>query len=483
MQLAAKPLLLRPNPLPGLRMLTYASPLCIFVHPDNNGGFPDRAMRPAATRDTSYCKNPNLSILSNSKTGLSNSQNFPQLLSPIKCFSSSSSAMNAIPISNSLEPKIGNTEASNDVVPDSLLSPLVVVSFYKFADFPDHADLRKPLKELCERLRVSGGIILAPEGINGSICGTRDSVENVLSFIQADDRLKGVRRVETPVSPEEEAIHHGHMSASPLAAGEDAPFRWDHVRVKLKKEIVTLGMPSVSPIERVGEYVSPRDWNALVSDPDVVVIDVRNDYETRIGKFKGAVDPCTTAFRDFPSWVEDRFGIAEGVDQGDTVTSDGSMEAASKGKGKLPRVAMYCTGGIRCEKASSYLLSKGFEEVYHLKGGILKYLEEVPKAESLWEGECFVFDKRVSVEHGLVQGTFKLCYGCKQPVSDADMESPEWEYGVSCPYCYSSKSEEEKERARARQSQFERWGIIGGPDKGRRPTSPVGRSEQKSNSA
>ncbi|CAA0834488.1 Rhodanese-like domain-containing protein 7 [Striga hermonthica] len=347
---------------------------------------------------------------------------------------------------------------------------LVVVSFYKFADFPDHAELRKPLKELCEQLRVSGGIILAPEGINGSICGTRDSVEEVLSFIQSDDRLMGLRRIETPLSPEEEAIHLGHTSSTPLAAGEDAPFRWDHVRVKLKKEIVTLGMPSVSPIERVGTYVSPKEWNELISDPDTVVIDVRNDYETRIGKFKRAVDPCTTAFRDFPSWVDERFKLNDSGDDkvkliGSAQTSGQQVEETEK---KMPRVAMYCTGGIRCEKASSFLLSKGFKEVYHLQGGILKYLEEIPKTESLWEGECFVFDKRVSVEHGLVQGTHKLCYGCKKPVSDADMESPEWEYAVSCPYCYSSKSEEEKERARARQKQFETWGIIGGPDKGRK---------------
>ncbi|KAL8050029.1 hypothetical protein ABFX02_06G056800 [Erythranthe guttata] len=363
--------------------------------------------------------------------------------------------------------------------------PLVVVSFYKFADFPDHAGLRKPLKELCERLRVSGGIILAPEGINGSVCGTRDCVEEVLTFIQADERLKGLRRIESPVSPEEEAIHHGHTSASPLAAGEDAPFRWDHVRVKLKKEIVTLGMPSVSPIERVGEYVGPKEWNKLISDPDTVVVDVRNGYETRIGKFKGAVDPCTTAFREFPSWVDETFELNESDDQ---VNSAGSTQTTAKQteetKPKMPRVAMYCTGGIRCEKASSFLLSKGFKEVYHLKGGILKYLEEVPKNESLWEGECFVFDKRVSVEHGLVQGTHKLCYGCKQPVSDADMEAPEWEHAVSCPYCYSSKSEEERERARARQKQFERWGIIGGPDKGRKPMkmqeSEEGNDEQMS---
>lgn len=377
-----------------------------------------------------------------------------------------------VPVSSS--PKRNSSELEFGDGSDS--KALVVVSFYKFADFLDHGRLRQPLKELCEELRVSGGIILAPEGINGSICGTRESVERVLGFIQSDDRLKGLRQVESPVSPEEEAIHHGHTSSSPLAAGEDAPFRWDHVRVKLKKEIVTLGMPTVSPIDKVGKYVSPREWNELISDQDTVVIDVRNDYETRIGKFKGAVDPCTTAFREFPSWVDDHFELSETEKEHSeaekNISNERTIDEMGSPKKKIPqRVAMYCTGGIRCEKASSFLLNNGFKEVYHLEGGILKYLEDIPKTESLWEGECFVFDKRVSVEHGMVQGNYKLCYGCKQPVSDADMESPKWEYGVTCPYCYSSKSEEEKERARARQRQFETWGIIGGPHKGRRPIS------------
>ncbi|XP_073021220.1 rhodanese-like domain-containing protein 7 [Primulina eburnea] len=399
-------------------------------------------------------KSTNFPITKDSTNSLFNSRRLTQS----ECFSSA-------PGENPI------TVSESECVGESVECPLVVVSFYKFAVFPDHANLRMPLKELCERLRVSGGIILAPEGINGSICGIRNSVDEVLAFIKTDDRLKGLRCIESPVSPEEEAIHHGHMSSSPLAAGEDAPFRWDHVRVKLKQEIVTLGMPTVSPMERVGEYVSPKEWNNLISDPDTVVIDVRNDYETRIGKFKQAVDPCTTAFREFPEWVEKRFKSNEPKNQIEPAASDNTMdEQINEMEKNMPRVAMYCTGGIRCEKASSFLLGKGFKEVYHLQGGILKYLEEVPKAESLWEGECFVFDKRVSVEHGLTQGTYKLCYGCKQPVSDADMETPEWEYGVTCPYCYSSKSEEEKERARARQNQFERWGVIGGPDKGRKPT-------------
>ncbi|CAL0317827.1 unnamed protein product [Lupinus luteus] len=401
----------------------------------------------------------------------SNSQLQSQSMSLSKCFSNST---NPIPISG--VPESESDDGSNS---------LVVVSFYKFADFPDHARLRKPLKELCQQLRVSGGIILAPEGINGSICGTLESVEKVISFIQSDDRLKGLRLVESPVSPEEEAIHHGHSSSSPLAAGEDVPFRWDHVRVKLKKEIVTLGMPDVSPIEKVGKYVGPKDWNALITDPDTVVIDVRNKYEIRIGKFKGAVDPCTPSFREFPSWVDEHFQLNSTDDEHSKDEVDNSVQSAEKvmdnPKQNMPRVAMYCTGGIRCEKATSLLLSKGFKEVFHLEGGILKYLEEVPETESLWEGECFVFDKRVSVEHGLVPGNFKLCYGCKQPVSDADMEAPEYEYGVSCPYCFSQKSEEEKERARARQRQFERWGIIGGPDKGRRPINKPENGSQKTN--
>ncbi|KAG9443245.1 hypothetical protein H6P81_014585 [Aristolochia fimbriata] len=376
----------------------------------------------------------------------------------------------------------GLRNAMHEGTADFSAGPLTVVSFYKFADFPDHADMRKPLKDLCERERVSGGIILAPEGINGSICGTQESVEKVLAFIQSDERLNGLKEVECPVSPEDEAIHHGHTSKSPLGAGEDAPFRWDHVRVKVKKEIVTLGMPAVSPIKRVGEYVNPKDWNKLISDPNTMVIDVRNSYETRIGRFKGAVDPSTDSFREFPAWIDNHLQSAESTsERKESATNAITNEISMSEERKVPpRVAMYCTGGIRCEKASSFLLSKGFKEVYQLEGGILKYLEEVPEAKSLWEGECFVFDKRVSVEHGLTQGTFKLCYGCKQPVSDEDMESPRWEYGVTCPYCYSNKSEEEKERARARQRQFETWGVIGGPDKGRRPTTVVNNDRKNS---
>lgn len=340
-----------------------------------------------------------------------------------------------------------------------------MVSFYKFAHLPDYEAKRQPLKDLCEELRVSGGIILALEGINGSICGTRGAVEKVLDSIQSDERLTNLRRTESPATEEEEEVHHGHTEKSPLGAGDDAPFRWGHVRVKLKNEIVTLGLPEVSPAKQVGKYVKPKDWNSLIQQQGTMVVDVRNSYEIRIGKFKGAVDPETDSFREFPSWVEDH--ILKQMDCSQLTAVNTNMPT------ELPqKVAMYCTGGIRCEKATSLLMSKGFTEVYHLEGGILKYLEEVPASESMWEGECFVFDKRVSVEHGLKPGTYKLCYACKKPVSDEDMLSPDWEDGVSCPHCIRTKSEKERERARARQKQFEMWGLVGGPDKGRCPSTP-----------
>uniref|UniRef100_A0A251TUC0 Rhodanese domain-containing protein n=1 Tax=Helianthus annuus TaxID=4232 RepID=A0A251TUC0_HELAN len=424
------------------------------------------AFLPLKMLSSSSSSNPNRSSASlyatmnpnpRSSSSTRSPNHLPLLPNPhINCKTSSQNATISNGCSSSSSSVSGTSETG-----DHEVLQLVVVSFYKFTYFPDHADLRKPLKDLCEHLKC--GIILAPEGINGSICGIRKSVEKVLDFIQSDDRLKGLRQIESPVSPEEEAIHHGHTSRSPLVAGEDAPFRWDHVRVKLKKEIVSLGMPSVSPNERVGKYVSPNEWNTLISDPDTVVIDVRNDYETRIGKFKGAVDPHTTAFREFPLWVDDQFQVSSSNAQAEAEKQNERRKSPS-------RVAMYCTGGIRCEKASSFLLGKGFKEV---SLPFTRWHTQIPrgspKTESLWEGECYVFDKRVSVKHGLVPGDFKLCYGCKKPVSDADMESPEWEYGVTCPYCYASKSEEEKERARARQRQFKEWGVIGGPDKGRKP--------------
>eukprot|EP00897_Mesotaenium_endlicherianum_P008458 jgi/Mesen1/7640/ME000004S07915 len=315
---------------------------------------------------------------------------------------------------------------------DATSSKLVVASFYKFADLADYEELRQPIRELCEANRVSGGIILAPEGVNGSICGTRTAVDAVLRFLHAHPRLGPFRVTEAPAGPEEELLHGadgaggelltGYSAQSPLGAGPGAPFRWDHVRVKLKKE------------EKGDE-----------------------EEESEEGGNVGA-------------------GQRDGGGRGGSLGADVAGRLAGEGAPSPPRtsqvaarrVAMYCTGGIRCEKASSYMLGLGYDEVYHLEGGILKYLEEVAPQESLWEGECFVFDKRVSVGPDLQPGSYGLCYSCKQPVSAADVQSPFWEEGVSCPHCHAWKSEREKERARARQLQVQRWGTVGGPDGGRR---------------
>ncbi|KAH7436496.1 hypothetical protein KP509_05G022600 [Ceratopteris richardii] len=286
----------------------------------------------------------------------------------------------------------------------------------------------------------------------------------------------GLRTTQSPATDEEEELHHGHTEKSPLGAGDDAPFRWGHVRVKLKSEIVTLGLPEVSPAKEVGKYVSPKEWNSLIQEEGTMVIDVRNSFEVRVGKFKGAVDPETEAFREFPAWIDAHLSDQTDESQVDLAKVGASTQAPKK-------IAMYCTGGIRCEKATSLLMSKGFTEVYHLKGGILKYLEEIQPNESLWEGECFVFDKRVSVKHGLRLGSYKLCYACKKPVNDEDMLSPYWEEGISCPHCIHTKSDKERERARARQRQYERWGLVGGPHVGRRPSTTAKKDHSSNDGA
>ncbi|CAI5991180.1 unnamed protein product [Closterium sp. NIES-64] len=419
-------------------------------------------------------------------------------------------------------------------------SSLVVISFYKFAQLDECDALKRPLEQVCRQHRVSGGVIVAREGINGSICGTPDAADAVIDWLRADARLAGLRTTVQPAGAEEREVHRaaeameveereeggaeaeavdGQSECSPLAAGRDAPFRWNHVRVKVKQEIVTLGMPEVNPADGVGTYVSPREWNDLISDPTTVVVDVRNDYETRIGAFHRATDPNTRSFRQFPAWVHNHLPLPPSPpnssappsppsassasttppDSASTPESPESSQASPSESASLPRVAMYCTGGIRCEKATAYMLHLGFpqvppaplsphrypslcpahclpgclsfslirqdlERVFHLDGGILRYLAEVPPADSLWRGECFVFDKRVAVGHGMLPtATYSLCYACQQPVDEADRLSPLWEAGVSCPHCHGSKSEEEKERARARQRQFERWGAVGGP--------------------
>jgi UPF0176 protein len=275
---------------------------------------------------------------------------------------------------------------------------LVVAAFYKFTKLPDFAQMQDPLLAFCELQGIKGTILLAPEGINATIVGSRSGIDSVLSYLRSDSRLVDLEHKE---------------SFAALA-----PF--ERMKVKLKKEIVTLGLP-VSPTEQVGTYVSPKDWNSVISDPNIVVIDTRNDYEVKIGSFQGAINPETKSFREFPDYVHHNLDPT-----------------------KHKKVAMFCTGGIRCEKASSYMLSQGFEQVYHLEGGILKYLEEVPEQESLWSGECFVFDERIAVQHGLEQGTYDMCVGCGHPINDQDKLSPNYEEGISCPHCYDTLTPEKR---------------------------------------
>ena len=285
-----------------------------------------------------------------------------------------------------------------------------VCALYHFTRFDDPAALRGPLLDLCLAQNITGTLLLAGEGINGTIAGPRAGIDAVIAHIQS---LPGCADFEWKES-----------------TAQDKPF--PRMKVKLKKEIVTLGQPNVDPTAHVGHYVDPQDWNELIQSPDVVTIDTRNDYEVAIGTFKGAVDPQTETFRDFPAWWEE-----------------------NKDRFHNKRVAMFCTGGIRCEKSTNYLLSQGVEDVYHLKGGILKYLEEVPQNDSTWEGDCFVFDGRVSVGHGLKEGPHLLCHACRRPILPEDQQRPEYEHGVSCHQCVDHTSERDKERFRERQKQME----------------------------
>ena len=257
---------------------------------------------------------------------------------------------------------------------------------------------------------MKGTLLLASEGINGTIAGTDAGINTVLSYLRAQ--------------PEFASLEHKESRASKM------PFV--RMKVKLKKEIVTMGVPDIDPNQIVGTYVDPHDWNDLISDPDTILIDTRNDYETAIGVFKGAVDPQTKTFREFPDWVKNNPGLHN-----------------------KPKIAMYCTGGIRCEKATAFMKEQGFDEVFHLKGGILKYLEEVPEEDSMWEGACFVFDERVSVEHGLKEGNHKLCHACRNPITEDVLVSPKFEEGVSCPSCYDGRTEDDRERFRERQKQID----------------------------
>jgi UPF0176 protein len=283
----------------------------------------------------------------------------------------------------------------------------VVVTFYKFVRLPDFAEKRDSLLSQCEAQGIRGTILLAAEGINGTIAGSRQAIDALLSFLRSDPRLVDLEQKES--------------------YADSVPF--DRMKVRLKKEIVTLGLPEIDPSDRVGTYVSPQEWNELISDPEVTIIDTRNEYEVSIGTFRGAKNPKTASFRQFPDYVRNHLDPT-----------------------KHKKVALFCTGGIRCEKATSFMMEHGFQEVYHLKGGILKYLEEVPAEESLWQGECFVFDQRVAVREGLAAGTHEMCQSCGHPISEADKTSPHYQEGVSCPYCCDRLTEEKRSQKEARSS-------------------------------
>jgi UPF0176 protein len=282
----------------------------------------------------------------------------------------------------------------------------VIATFYKFVSLDNYRDRRQPLLNLCQQYQIKGTILLAAEGINGTIAGTRSSIDAVLTYLKSDPCFADLAHKESMAT--------------------NSPF--DRLKVRLKQEIVTLGIPTVNPTNLVGTYVTPQDWNELIANPDVLVIDTRNHYEVEIGTFKGSIDPHTNSFTEFPEYV-----------------------ATHLDPHQHKQIAMFCTGGIRCEKATSYLLSQGFEHVYHLQGGILKYLAEIPATESQWDGECFVFDDRVAVTHGLEPGTHQLCWGCGNPITQADLTAPHYEPGICCPRCYPQLTPSQ------RSSRTERW--------------------------
>jgi UPF0176 protein len=284
----------------------------------------------------------------------------------------------------------------------------LVATFYKFVLLPDCQTLRDRLHECCRTHQIKGTILLAEEGINGTITGTAAAVRSVIAYLETDDRFADLD----------------------IKAAWAKTITFAKLKVKVKSEIVSFGQPQVNPAEQVGTYVKPEDWNALISDPEVLVIDTRNEFEVAVGSFRGAIDPQTAAFREFPQYV------------------------AHLDRATHQKVAMFCTGGIRCEKASAYMLSQGFDQVYHLEGGILKYLETVPPEQSLWEGECYVFDQRVTVTHGVEPGTYANCMGCGHPVSPEDQQSPQYAAGIACPHCDDRLTTDQLSRFRERQKQL-----------------------------
>ncbi|MDF7806777.1 rhodanese-related sulfurtransferase [Pontiellaceae bacterium B12219] len=290
------------------------------------------------------------------------------------------------------------------------MKPIVVCALYKFTALPDYKTIRQPLYDFLTERDIRGTLLLAGEGINGTVAGSRTAIDEMLAYLKSDPRLATLDHKES--------------------FDDTNPFY--RTKVRLKKEIVTLGVEGIDPLQTVGTYVDPKQWNELISDPETVLIDTRNDYEIQIGTFKNAVNPGTESFREFPKYVEKNLDPS-----------------------KHRKVAMFCTGGIRCEKSTAYLKELGFDDVYHLKGGILKYLEEIPAEESMWEGECFVFDNRVAVKHNLEKSEYDQCHACRMPITEEDKQSERYEKGVSCPHCYEKYSEERKARFAERERQVE----------------------------
>lgn len=294
--------------------------------------------------------------------------------------------------------------------PSTLERGLQVAALYKFVSLPDFRDLRQPLLELCLKLGIRGTLLLAQEGINGTVAGSREGVAELIAWLEGRNEI-------------------GRLDVK-YAEAQEMPFH--RMKVRLKKEIVTLGVDGIDPVGEAGIRVSGEDWNELIADPDTVVIDTRNDYEVKLGSFPGALDPQTATFRDFPGWVEANRDRLEGR-----------------------KIAMFCTGGIRCEKATALMRQSGFEEVYHLDGGILRYLEDMPADRNRWQGECFVFDERVAVRHGLERGEARLCRACRRPLMPGERQSPYFVEGVSCVNCHAERSESDRQRYGERQRQVE----------------------------
>ncbi|PKG58943.1 MULTISPECIES: rhodanese-related sulfurtransferase [unclassified Shewanella] len=290
------------------------------------------------------------------------------------------------------------------------MSKVVVCAMYKFVSLPEFENIQKPLLSVMEASGVKGTLLLANEGINGTVAGSQAAIDALLAWLSSQPGLDNI-------------VHK-------LSFDDDMPFY--RTKVKLKKEIVTMGVEGIDPNKVVGTYVKPKDWNALISDPEVLLVDTRNDYEVQIGTFKNALDPQTTTFREFPEYVKQNLDPA-----------------------KHKKVAMFCTGGIRCEKSTAYLKEQGFDDVYHLEGGILKYLEEVKQEESLWEGECFVFDNRVAVNHDLEKGQYDQCNACRMPITVEEKASAQFEQGVSCPHCIDTVTDKQRERFLERERQVQ----------------------------